>query len=84
MECKSDNEYRQPYLKCWSRTETGCLSVFVPKSTNVDNWPYFKFSDHFKAHIIPHDQDDEGEVGELVVLVCTISSNLLAIKSLSI
>lgn len=50
-------------------TEAGCLTVFAPKSTNINNWRYFKFSGHFKAHLTYQDSVDEGEIGELIALV---------------
>ncbi|KAF7761593.1 hypothetical protein Agabi119p4_9585 [Agaricus bisporus var. burnettii] len=52
----------------YGSTEAGCLTVFAPKSTNINNWRYFKFSGHFKAHLTYQDSVDEGEIGELIAL----------------
>lgn len=77
--CQSDCLLRNVSIWCdrtlgltrWSRTETGCLSTLIPKSTNINSWQYFKLGSHYKPHIRDKYTIEEGELGELVVLVCS-------------
>ncbi|KXN87847.1 L-aminoadipate-semialdehyde dehydrogenase large subunit, partial [Leucoagaricus sp. SymC.cos] len=52
----------------YGATETGGLSIMCPKVTSMENWSYFRFSPHITMEMIPHDENEDGEIIEPIVI----------------
>ncbi|KXN82193.1 Polyketide synthase HetM [Leucoagaricus sp. SymC.cos] len=52
----------------YGATESGCLTIFCPKSTSTDHWSFFRISPHLTMEMALQDENEDGEIVEPIVI----------------
>ncbi|KAJ3572833.1 hypothetical protein NP233_g2821 [Leucocoprinus birnbaumii] len=62
----------------YGATESGCLTIFCPKSTSKDHWSFFRISPHVTLEMSLQDENEDGEIVEPIVMTApTFTPNVI-------